>query len=173
MLENSLDIILYFKNERNVSFISYAGNLNLTKLLAEHGADVNTKDNNAIAPLHIAAAHGNSIIMHLAMTKLWFRLVFVSGDSNVVAFLIEVGANINIIDNDKETPLHKAVSHGIHNLSLSNKGKIWFRFLPIPDKVDTARILIEHGADVNAKNYNGDTPLNLAENSKLLTLLHF
>ena len=68
-MKNALDIILYFKHEQNFSFISNTGNMNMTKLLAKHGADVDTKDNNGIAPLHKAAAHGKFVKILSAMSN--------------------------------------------------------------------------------------------------------
>ena len=39
--------------------VHISGTLNLTKLLIQHGANVNVADDNGVAPLHVAAAHSN------------------------------------------------------------------------------------------------------------------
>lgn len=55
--------------------------------------------------------------------------------------MITNGANVNALDEDNWTPLHKAVRN---------------------DKVEIVRILIENGANVNFKSKNGRTPLHEA-----------
>lgn len=60
---------MYFKHEQNFPFISNTGNMNMTKILVKYGANVDTKDYNGIAPLHIAAAHGNFVKILSAMSN--------------------------------------------------------------------------------------------------------
>jgi ankyrin repeat protein len=66
------------------------------------------------------------------------------GDSSstfkTVKLLLDYGAKVNVLNQDKNTPLHLAVRHNI----------------------DTFKLLLDNGAFVNAKNKNGNTPLHIA-----------
>lgn len=55
--------------------------------------------------------------------------------------LIENGAEINIKDNDGNTPLHYAAKRGFMGI---------------------IRLLVENGADINAKNNDGQTPNDIS-----------
>jgi len=63
------------------------------------------------------------------------------GDSGVVAFLVEHGADVNAKDNNGITPLMYAVEKG---------------------DSEVVAFLVEHGAKVNAKDNYGDTPISYA-----------
>lgn len=82
----------------------------MSEFLIQHGADVNTEDSSRSTLLHKVSAYGKLHIRKYFQTSTTFRFVLVSGDSNIVKFLIEHGANINAKNENKYTPLHKAVS---------------------------------------------------------------
>ena len=64
------------------------------------------------------------------------------GDNAVAAqFLVEHGANVNSIDEDKDTPLHFCAAHGSRKV---------------------AAVLIKAGAKIDPVDEDGDTPLYLA-----------
>ncbi len=67
-----------------------------------------------------------------------------TGDAEAVALLVSSGANVNALDNGKQTALHIG--------ALSNNVKL--------EKIKT---LVEGGADPNAEDKNGETPLDLAK----------
>jgi hypothetical protein len=67
--------------------------LKMLKLLLDHGADVNLKDGDGIAPLHIA--------------------IVTEPDKRVIDLLLAAGANINIRNSKQNTPLHLCASHGM------------------------------------------------------------
>jgi len=64
-----------------------------------------------------------------------------SGDSKVVKYLVERGANINARDDQNWTPLHLSIREG---------------------NFDVCKYLIENGANINAKTYSGWTPSYIA-----------
>ncbi len=73
-----------------------------------------------------------------------------SGHVRILELLIKKGININEGDYDKRTPLHVA--------SAANQ-------------LETVRVLLDHGANVNPFDRWGSTPLNEAENKEIEALL--
>ncbi|HOC45288.1 MAG TPA: ankyrin repeat domain-containing protein [Syntrophorhabdaceae bacterium] len=65
------------------------------------------------------------------------------GGVEIVCTLIEAGCDVNAIDGDGQAPLHKACDLG---------------------RPEIVRLLLEHGADPEAENHFGVTPLDLAIN---------
>ena len=101
--------------------------------MIERGADVNAKDWLGRTPLHEASA-GHS--------------------SKAAAALIESGANVNArID-------HARVDSGMTPLHLAASGSK--RHSRSDDATRILAVLIEHGADINAKDSKGRTPLYMA-----------
>ena len=76
------------------------------------------------------------------------RLANEKSDVAMVKLLLDFGANVNNRDNDNETPLHYALAH--------RKSR--------EDGMPVLRLLIERGADLDAKalNFWDDTPLTVA-----------
>lgn len=134
--------------------------LNHAQLLLEHGADVNRQDKKNRSPLHLAIGkdwfklarilleHGADANADNADGKTPLHLLSESqihdeGDAlDLIQLLVENGAAVTVNKRDryKQTPLHMAIGRG------------WFTF---------AQILLERGADANAGNNNGDTPLHI------------
>ena len=117
---------------------------NVARLLLEHGADINARENDRLSPLHVAARYGRI---------------------EVVRVLLEHGANlgskdddgptfheyINARDTEDRTPLHLVSEYPVWGdpdfaLSLSN----------------VARLLLKHGADVNAVRNDLSSSLHVA-----------
>ena len=73
----------------------------------------------------------------LSITQQWYN-----SNADVVKVLIEKGADVNALNNDKSTPLHWAASNN--------------------SNADVVKVLIEKGADVNALNNDKSTPLHQA-----------
>jgi ankyrin repeat protein len=123
-------------NKTNSSKINYAilvGQTDVIKVLIENGADVNEKYLGS-PPIVWAIRQG------LAKPKPCLResgsTLGGQGKTEVVKELINMGANVNALD-ESDTP--------ILNLTIYN------------GQLDLARTLIEHGANVNASDKQGET----------------
>ncbi len=99
----------------------YYGNINLVKSLIDLKIDINNQNIPAKAtPILIASYIGNT---------------------DIVQLLLENGANVNLVDDENDTPLHCACLHGHFTIAQS---------------------LLEHGTNVNVVGGDGDTPLHYA-----------
>ncbi len=129
------------------------GHLDCIKFLFDNKADVNAKDKDSQAPLHQSVREG-----HLECCK----------------YLIDNKADVNAKDKYGLTPLHEATKRGHldsmknlidnkadinvmdleHNTPLHLVGKdAWL------SQIECAEFLIRAGADLNASNVNGKTPM--------------
>lgn len=130
--------------------LHYAVSIEAARLLIDNGAELNILDNNNRTPL------------------------FEVDNPDIAIYLIERGANVNLKDKDSFTPLHLWVNHpkvaqrllvaGANpNTQLArggtlSRGGIYKKgntALHCANNLDTARILIEFGADPAIKNKYG------------------
>jgi len=144
------------KDEDNIVFVRSPlstaiemKNLELVKLLVEHGADVNPKFPNPNPLSEAAAAGSKEIILYLLekgadvnrIDDMGFapvhNAVLKKVNSEILTLLLEHGANPDIKDPNGETPLFYAVR---------NRD---------PEKV---KVLLDHGARLNVTNNKGETP---------------
>jgi|GEM_PF-5323299 len=96
------------------------------------------------------------------------------GDTNVTKLLLEEGANIDIKDQNKNTPLHLAASNGHTDivkllmekepdLSVVNKeGNTSLHLAASNGHTDIVKLLVGKGSDLSAVNKDGGTPLQIA-----------
>jgi ankyrin repeat protein/beta-lactamase regulating signal transducer with metallopeptidase domain len=127
-----------------LSFAILDGNKDAVRLLISKGANVNAQDNGGTTPLFWA---------------IWEK------NKDIVELLISKGADINAKDPQGYTPMYEATYQGSRDLVelLTAKG------VAAPESTihlaahagDLARVktLIEKGADVNARDKRGNTPL--------------
>ena len=98
------------------------GDLKLVETLLSEGANVNEKDGAGYTALH------------------W------SLNADISKMLLVNGANVNAVDNWKDTPLHRAAWYG---------------------RIDVMKLLMMNGANVNALNKRDESPLSYAVASSL------
>ncbi|MFC1603384.1 ankyrin repeat domain-containing protein, partial [Planctomycetota bacterium] len=124
------------------------GRTDVAIYLLDQGVKATYAENENITALHVASNVGNNAMIELLLARgaglhagnKWTPLegAVWSKHKDAVRFLISKGANIN---HGPETALHRAVS--------------WWSMEP-------AKRLLELGADINAKDENGNTPLHEA-----------
>lgn len=156
--------------------------------------DINSSNANGIAAIHIAALNGREDIIEdlvLAGANVNDRdlikgetpLFYGIQDKRVVEKLIELEADINIIDFNGMTPLHKASKKSnieIIEMLLSagvdvnvydekNNSPLYYAMFD-SENLDIVLKLIEAGADVNIGISFGESPLHVAINNENIDL---
>ena len=141
-------------------------------LLAVTGTDVNVKDESGNTPLHLAARYGSKVIVDTL-------LKFTNSEGKKIT-------NVNVKDKDGQTPLHMAVIYGKEDMVdtllefTNSEGKkitnvnvkdLFLGETPLHLAVRKGReaivkSLLAHGADVNAKDSNEQTPLQVASSRR-------
>jgi hypothetical protein len=136
---------------------SYSGQVDLMRWLLDHGADANAQGSYCFTPLFEAACKMHLEAVQVLLehnadvnfqcsggeTALFRTLISSRPEEAVVAIqrrLLEHGADPNICDDSRSTPLHQASSRG------------W---------LEVTRLLLSYGAKVDEKDEEGKTPLQL------------
>ncbi len=133
------------------------GNLDSVKRCVESGANVNKIDRLGNTPLCIACSKEServetNLVKHDAhveagskkgslvrySAKSYANFEAFDGEKNILGYLVEQGANVNLADRFGRTPLSIACSMG---------------------SMRVVKHLVEQGADINRENQHGQTPL--------------
>lgn len=134
---------------------AYKGHLEIARLLLEQGADVNATACNGNSPLHFAAEHG-----YVELARL----------------LLDKGADVNATDKEDNTPFRLAilnhhtevvkllidqVNNGSNEETSYNSNSL-LHDAAFPGNKEVVKLLIEKGADINARDGSGNTLLHKA-----------
>ena len=163
----------------------------VTRILLEHGADVNAMGGDGgDTPLHCAAGRGRVEVMLVLLehganvdaqdnqgrTPLLqaVRNHYPNVHVEAIRVLLEHGANVGVQDNQSRTPLHNAVGswsvelermlleHGANVGAQDNHGRTPLHEAARCWDVEFVRMLLEYGANVGAQDDRGKTPLHEA-----------
>jgi len=160
LLEHGADVHALNNNHSTpLHFISQHGDDGAARVLLEHGAVVDALDDKDSTALHVASQCGNAKVarvllehganthvqnkedqtpQHLLLAVLRNTSPF---DIDTIRFFLERGADVDsdAVDDNHSTLLHRASYHG---------------------NVEAAQLLLERGANINARNQVGQTPLH-------------
>jgi ankyrin repeat protein len=161
-----------------------------TRCLLEHGADPAERDAEGNTPLHVA--DGGLPVMQLLLDRgsdineqngqgrtplheFAYRSLSSGRSEEAVAFLIEHGAQIEAVDNERQTALHVSVAEylnggGCAQVLIQAGASIEARDLSLRAPIHTAvachcvaglEQLVALGAGINARDGDGQTPLGI------------
>ncbi|CAH1989823.1 unnamed protein product [Acanthoscelides obtectus] len=174
-----------------------SGNVKLVTYLIDLGIPINPVDDTDTTPLILASSAGRTEIVKMILDRCddvnhktsqghsALQYAASKGWTEICKYLLDKGANINITDMRGSTPLHRAASKGniqVLNLFLSDYAddlninvKDIYGNTPLhlaceEDRQEEATLLVEHGADIEIKNRDQQTPLDLCT-PKLARLL--
>ena len=163
------------------------GNVELVQLLLKHNANVQVGDTRGNTALHHAVENHHSRATSLPYSE---KVMFSSKAKSVVDILLEKKADVNIANCSGETPLYKAASRGLLDVTSKmlqvyggnpNKGsadKNPVVAACLQGNVELVDTLLKHGADPNLASKSSDYdskrsfPLFAAtDNSDIIRLL--
>jgi len=164
-----------------------AGNLADLKKALGASADTNAKDENGATALHHAAGNGHKEAAELLIAKgadvnakanagrTPLHWAAYRGREKVVEVLIAKGAEVNAKAENGNTPLDLAVNNEeVATLLRKHGGKLGSIHAAARAGNDEAvKEFLAAGADVNAKNNNGLTPLDVATRGKSTKTVEF
>jgi ankyrin repeat protein len=142
----------------------------IVALLLANGADVNARS----GALHVTDF---SETQHYGDTPLMLALLSYY-HKEVVELLVTHGADVNIALSNGDTPLSRAIDRNLAydvKLLLANganpDGEGAVSQAARAGKVEILKIMLDYGADPNAKDYAGHTPLFYIDDGKVADLL--
>lgn len=156
------------------------GNLELAKILVAHGADVNKRGEQELTPLIFASQSGNlELVKFLIEQKADMHAVDYQkknvlmhaaycGNNDIIDFYISQGFSINSKDKYNRTPLIITSLYSFDEMSGSDI------FEDLEERVyQTTKLLVERGADINAKDFEGMTALMFAVSGGYLKVVEY
>ncbi|KAL3265407.1 hypothetical protein HHI36_009612 [Cryptolaemus montrouzieri] len=176
------------ENERILlHWASVGGNFKLVSFLVELGSVIDSLDDNDNTPLILASSAGHFPVVCLLLEKgAKVNQKTTSGHSalqyaaskgwlEICQKLLDYKADINIADNRSATPLHRAASKGntsivkcllnyCDQLDIDSRdayGNTPLHLACEEDRQEEARLLVQNGASLQARNAEKKTPLEL------------
>jgi ankyrin repeat protein len=132
------------------------GHFEIALILLEHGADVNALDHSCMSPLRLGSEKGRR---------------------DIVEFLLNLYANDNM-QNNREDPTNAlaasgnadlvvgraSLRYGVLDVNLQNNAEHWTPLMSasVSGNPDIVHLLLQNGAAVESRQYQGRTPLMLA-----------
>lgn len=176
-----------------LSYAAYLENLSRVRLLADHGAGVNTRDSDGWTPLCFAldgaclhARQGRwplneEVLMAVDKTRQWDR----ASPVEVVRFLLDRGASVNARDRKGRSPLllfaqremlagaaqdellvNSLLANGADVNAQDNEGNTVLMWRAMWLDAGMVRLLLEHGADIRRRRRDGGTALSIVSTTR-------
>lgn len=160
------------------------GETAIAAYLIEKGANVNHCDKNGMAPLHYAVENRHEEVARLLVEKganvnartstgaTVLHKAVITANMSTVKYLLSKGAGTHWKENDTGfTALHRAVKGDPASANKKGQGQKIPEALKIENDVAVAKVLLEHGADINAVDANGEVALKMAVKEKLIKMI--
>ncbi len=173
--------------------------LNISKKILEKNFNFNEKDNCGNNILHICAKKGNTKLfkqfigfVNINEKNFYFETALHMAVNNnnieIVKLLLDNGADVNAKDVEENTPLHIASEKGYtkvvnqlltnkkskNKININEKDNDWNTPLHMAannNKIGIVKLLLDNGADVNAKDVLGIIPLCDAVNNNNIAII--
>ena len=156
----------------SITTASWHGNIEVVKQHLAAGTDLNAKDMHGNASLHHAAERGHKEIVELLIANdadvnvkeknTPIHKAAMNGHKDIAELLIANGADVNAKSFDNNQLL-RTMALGMYP-AWAEKNSAGLTPLHLVKTKEIAKLLITKGADVNAQNAVGNTPLNFAIN---------
>jgi len=170
------------------------GRVEDVRVLLEHGADVKVRDKTNVTALHVSSSYGHPAVVRVLLeygadansktnsdeTPLHWAL-----NEGIVQVLLEYGADPNAKDGYNRTPLDVALGEQRPKVARllrdngaeaneDNSSTSPLHVASANGQLADVRVLLEKGADTNAKGNGNETPLHCTSDEGVaLILLHY